>query len=262
MRLFLPSAIFFFATQLLATASVAQSDRDTLFQVSTIDALLAGVYQPLATLDEVLTHGDFGLGTFAGLDGELILVAGDIYQAAADGTVRKMPGTAATPFISLTWFDADEQLQPPPGLDYAAFKTWLEAELPSPNLTYAVRVDGQFASIHYRSVPAQEPPYRPLKEVAKEQTYFKREKIAGTLIGFWCPSYVKGLNVPGFHLHFLSDDRASAGHLLDFSLTKGKVTLDPTTGWTLELPMDKAFLRANLGTDRAEALHAVEQGKP
>ena len=262
MRPSLPIAFCFVATQVLATqAAFAQSDRDTLFQLSTIDALLAGVYQPLATLDEVLEHGDFGLGTFAGLDGELVLIDGEVYKAAADGTVRRMPGDTATPFISLTWFDADERLQPPPDQDYAAFKTWLEERLPSPNLTYAVRVDGQFAKVRYRSVPAQKPPYRPLKEVAKEQTYFDRENIAGTLIGFWCPSYVKGLNVPSFHLHFLSDDRKSAGHLLDFTLAEGEVTLDPTTGWTLELPMDKAFLRANLGADRAKALHAVEQGE-
>ncbi|MBK5968848.1 MULTISPECIES: acetolactate decarboxylase [Thiorhodovibrio] len=261
MRLFLPTLIALTMQAVTPQVVLAQSDRDTLFQISTIDALLAGVYQPLATLDEVLTHGDFGLGTFAGLDGELILIDGDVYQAASDGQVRTMPGDTATPFISLTWFDADEHLEPPSDQDYAAFKTWLEERLPSRNLTYAVRVEGNFAKVHYRSVPGQKPPYRPLKEVAAEQTYFTRENISGTLIGFWCPSYVKGLNVPGFHLHFLSNDRESGGHLLDFTLSEGKVTLDPTTGWALEMPMDKAFLQADLSADRAQALHSVEQGK-
>lgn len=262
MRQLLPIAFFVcFAQALTTQASFAQSDRETLFQLSTIDALLAGVYQPLATLDELLAHGDFGLGTFAGLDGELVLLDGQVYQAAADGSVQRMPGDTASSFISLTWFDADERLELPPDQDYAAFKAWLEAHLPSANLSYALRVDGRFASIRYRSVPAQRPPYRPLKEVAKEQTFFTREQIEGTLVGFWCPSYVKGLNVPGFHLHFLSSDRASAGHLLDFQLIEGEVSLDPTSGWRLELPLDDAFLDANLEADRAKALDVVEQGK-
>lgn len=265
MRLTQPAALFCLANLILTVpASVAQEsfappDRDTLFQVSTIDALLAGVYQPLATLDAVLERGDLGLGTFVGLDGELVLLDGEVYQAAADGTVKRMPGETATPFISLTWFDADERLPAPPGQDYASFKTWLESRFPSPNLTYAIRVDGRFATVRYRSVPAQEPPYPPLKDV--EQAFFVRENIAGTLVGFWCPSYVKGLNVPGFHLHFISDDRASAGHLLDFTLAEGAVRLDPTTAWTLKMPMDKAFLRADLSADRAQTLHSVEQAK-
>jgi acetolactate decarboxylase len=261
----LPSSTLLPAGLLAALLSVqpasAESNRDILFQLSTIDALLAGVYQPLARLDEVLAHGDFGLGTFAGLDGELILLDGEVYQAAADGSVRRMPGDTGTPFVSFTWFDADRRLQPTPGMDFSTFKTWLEGEFPSRNLSYAVRVDGDFASIRYRSVPAQEPPYRPLKEVAEEQTFFNRENIRGTLVGFWCPSYVKGLNVPGFHLHFLSEDRASGGHLLDFELVEGEVQLDPTADWMLDLPTDEAFLNADLGEDRAAALHAVEQGK-
>lgn len=246
---------------LSVSAAGADDNRDTLFQVSTIDALLAGVYQPLARLDAVLDHGDFGLGTFAGLDGELILLDGRVYRAAADGRVEQMPSTAATPFIALTWFDEDQRLTVEPGQDYATFKGWLADRFPSKNINYAVRVDGRFAHIRYRSVPAQQPPYRPLRDVAAEQRLFNREEISGTLIGFWCPSYVKGLNVPGFHLHFLSEDRRSGGHVLDFQISAGEVVLDPTNHWELELPTDDAFLQADLNADRTQALHQVETGK-
>ena len=258
-HLLLPTALLCLSLNLPTARAEQEPERDTLFQLSTINALLAGVYQPLATLDAVLTQGDFGLGTFAGLDGELILLDGIVYQAGADGRVRIMPGETATPFISLTWFEADQSLPVPPNQDYAAFKDWLQGQLPSRNLTYAIQLKGQFAHVRYRSVPPQQPPYPPLKEVAKQQTLFERDTISGTLIGFWCPDYVTGLNVPGFHLHFLSDDRQSAGHLLDFQLTEGEVALDLTDRWTVELPEDPAFLAADLDTDRSRALHQVEQ---
>ncbi|EXJ14297.1 acetolactate decarboxylase [Imhoffiella purpurea] len=240
----------------------AQAGDDILYQVSTIDALLAGVYEPVAQVGEVMEHGDFGLGTFEALDGEAILFEGQIYQAASDGTVRLMPETAGTPFMAVTHFDRDLALTPPAGQTFSDFKDWLEAALPSRNIAYAIRVDGHFDRVRYRSVPRQTPPYPPLAEAAKSQTFFERKDISGTLVGFWCPAYTKGVNVPGFHLHFLSEDRQHAGHLLDFVLTEGQVALDLTDDWSVDLPMDPSFLDADLESDRSQALHQVEQGKP
>ena len=256
-----PSRCLCALAAMLALSFQARAGDDTLYQVSTIDALLAGVYEPLARVGDVLAHGDFGLGTFEALDGELILLDGQVYQAAADGRVRLMPPETGTPFMAVTRFVPDRVLEVPAGQDYAAFKTWLEGVLPSRNLVYAVRLDGRFANVSYRSVPRQEPPYPPLSEVSKRQTFFERDQIRGTLVGFWCPSFTKGVNVPGFHLHFISDDRQQAGHLLDFRLEEGTVALDLTQDWSVQLPMDPAFLGSDLSSDRAAALHAVEQGR-
>jgi acetolactate decarboxylase len=248
----------------LAVVLTAQADqeRETLYQVSTINALLTGVYDPLTTLGEVLPHGDFGLGTFASLDGELILLDGQVYQAAADGRVSLMPPETGTPFMTLTHFDVDQVFELPPGQVYADFQAWLESRLPSRNLAYAIRVDGDFEHLRFRSVPRQHPPYPPLAMVASQQTLFEQERISGTLIGFWCPSFMQGVNVPGFHLHFLSADRQQAGHVLDFTLAKGSVQLDLTNGWKVLLPLEPAFLAAPLGEDRHADLQSVEQGKP
>jgi len=253
---------FFVATilGLAALAAAAEDDHDVLFQVSTIDALLAGVYDPQATVGEALTHGDFGLGTFEGLNGELILFEGQVYQAAYDGTISRMPAETGTPFIAVTHFDRDQQLEVTADQTYADFKIWLESALPSRNMIYAVRVDGHFSHMVYRSVPRQTKPYPPLAEASKEQAVFEQQNLRGSLIGFWCPSFVKGLNVPGFHLHFLSDDRQHGGHLLDFSMSAGTVSLDDTNGWNLDLPKTAAFLDSDLGADRSAALHTVEQG--
>ncbi|NEX19611.1 acetolactate decarboxylase [Thiorhodococcus mannitoliphagus] len=245
----------------LSICAQADEDADTLYQVSTIDALLAGVYQGVAEIADVLPHGDFGLGTFEALDGELILLDGIIYQAAASGEVKEMPPATRTPFISVTHFAADQRLSPPPDQNYETFKTWLETRLPSRNIAYAIRVDGDFKSVTYRSVPRQEQPYPPLLEASKQQRVFQQAQITGTLIGFWCPAFTKGVNVPGFHLHFLSDDRRHAGHVLDFDLTKGELEIDLTNGWEIMLPMSPPFLETDLGEDRSAALHSVEQHK-
>lgn len=238
-----------------------QSGQERLYQVSTIEALLAGLYDGSVEIGEVLEQGDFGLGTFDRLDGELILLDGEIYQAAFDGSVNRMPPETRTPFIALTQFEADQRLRAEAGLTFAEFKTWLEGKLPSRNLIYGVRVDGRFRDIVYRSVPRQEQkPYPPLVDVVRRQAVFRSEDIGGTLLGFWCPDFTAGLNVPGFHLHFLSDDRRHAGHVLDFSIDGGEVQLDLTNGLELQLPVDSDFLGIDLGTDQSGALRSVERG--
>jgi acetolactate decarboxylase len=131
---------------MVAFSAQAGGDREMLYQVSTINALLMGVYEPLATIGEVLSLGDFGLGTFEALDGELILLEGRVYRAGADGRVEPMPPKTGTPFMAVTYFDADQVLDPPEGQDYAVFKRWLESRLPSRNITYAVRLHRNLGS--------------------------------------------------------------------------------------------------------------------
>lgn len=249
------------ALSLIAALSAqADGDPDVLYQVSTIDALLSGVYDGTATVGEVVEHGGFGLGTFDALDGELILLDGVVYQAAFDGSVNQMPPSTETPFMAVTFFEPDQVLDAPESQDYATFKQWLEGELPSLNIAYAIKANARFADITYRSVPRQERPYPPLVEVTRQQAVFERKEIAGTLIGFWCPAFTKGINVPGFHLHFLSADHSQGGHVLDFTLDEAEVALDATNGWDVRLPMAKDYLEANLGSDRSRELHTVEQG--
>ena len=245
---------------LAGTGAVSAADDDTVYQLSTIDALLSGLYDGVAPVGAVAAHGGFGLGTFDRLDGEMIVLDGVIYQAAFDGAVNVMPGTARSPFLVVTRCDADWFLPAPAGVSYQDWRTWLEARLPSPNLFYAVRVDGRFRDMRVRSVPRQDrKPYPPLAEVAAGQAVFDRASGDGTLLGFWCPAYAKGLNVPGFHLHFLAAERDYGGHVLDFTIAEGRVRIDTTAGWRIQLPLDPAFADADLARDRTGALHAVER---
>ncbi len=70
----------------------AQQPDNVLYQTSLMSALLSGVYEGNTTIADLLTHGDFGLGTFNELDGELIAFSSEVYQLRADGSARKARG--------------------------------------------------------------------------------------------------------------------------------------------------------------------------
>jgi acetolactate decarboxylase len=232
-----------------------------IFQNSTINALLEGVYDGSMTYGELRRHGDFGVGTFNALDGEMIAFDGDFYQIKADGLAYSVADDQRTPFATVLFFrqPLNRTLSGP--LEYEPFQALLDGLTEGPNLFYAVRVDGRFMSVKVRSVPRQEKPYPPLAEVAKRQPVFRLEDVRGTLAGFRFPDFARGLNVPGFHLHFLTEDRGAGGHVLDLVLAGGELAIDATASFHLELPTDAAFLHADLGQDRGDALDRAERGR-
>lgn len=236
------------------------SGRETLVQVSTIDALLEGVYDGVMTYDTLGGYGDFGIGTFAGLDGEMAAVNGDFYQVRADGKAYTVSGDMATPFAAVTFFEADYEEAVPSGADYGAFQQFLDGILPTENAFYAVMVEGTFSYMKTRSVPAQEKPYPKLAEITASQPVFEFNDVAGTLIGFRCPPYVTGVNVAGYHLHFLTEDRDAGGHVLEFTVREGSVFVDSTRDFLMILPgEDSDFYRIDLTPDNQEELEKVEK---
>ena len=182
-------------------------ERETLTQVSTIDALLGGVYDGVMDFKTLEDYGDFGIGTFEGLDGEMLGFEGKFYQVKADGVAYPVTGSMLTPFASVTFFDADLEESLPEGMDYAQLPDFMEDILPTGNIFYALRIDGEFSYVKTRSVPAQQKPYPPLVEVTANQPEFEFNDVEGVLVGFICPDYVSGVNVPGYHLHFLTSDQ-------------------------------------------------------
>lgn len=236
--------------------------RDTLYQVSLLDALLAGDYYGSLSVGELLRHGDTGLGTFQDLDGEMVVSGGVVYQIDMQGAPHAMPPQTMTPFAQVSFFDPDLTLTPPAGLDFPGLKKWLPTQLPSPNLFYMVRVRGRFQAITARSVPKQKPPYPPLLSVVKSgQAVFHWSELDGELVGFISPAYAKGTGAPGWHLHFLSADKSKGGHLLAARLGRATVEVDLTNQLTIVLPTKGPFLKMDMAEDREHALKVVEQGK-
>jgi len=235
------------------------SDIDVLYQISTIDALLQGVYEGILPVAELETHGDFGIGTFDGLEGEMIALDGNYYQIKTDGIAYPVSGEMTTPFATVTHFEADENLRLEEPANLTELEAFLDLYLPSENLFYAVRVDGNFSYIKARSVPRQEKPYPKLADAVSTQSVFEFENISGTLVGFRTPEYVKGVNVPGYHLHFITADRSAGGHVLELEMENGDASLDITSAFFMELPTSGDFCNVELGQDLQADMEKVEK---
>ncbi|RJP35022.1 MAG: acetolactate decarboxylase [Actinobacteria bacterium] len=224
----------------------AEPDRETLYQVSTLGALKAGFYDGDVSYTELEKRGDVGIGTFEGLDGEMIALDGAFYQIKNDGKVYEVSGSALAPFAMITFFDADLVTQPGGGLNYQELQAYLDTELPSPNIFYAIKIEGRFDHVQARSVPAQEKPYPPLSEAIANQAVFELDDVEGTMVGFWCPAYVGDINAPGYHLHFITADCGAGGHVLDLRLGEVTVFIDETPDFLMQLPEMEEFQQADL----------------
>ncbi len=242
-----------------AQSQATPPDRDVVFQASTIGALLDGVYDGDITLGELRRHGDFGIGTVNGLDGELIVLNGAFFSVTADGRVHLLPPAVSTPFAAVTPFQTDRvhALRDVTSLD--VLKQQIDALLPTTNIAYAIRVTGVFTRVKTRSVPRQSRPYRPLAEIVEAQPTFEFENVAGTLVGFRLPGFVAGLNVPGYHLHFLADDLSGGGHLLGCAVEQATVEIDDSRGLFVALPATEDFDASDASQERKEELERVEK---
>lgn len=243
----------------LSLVGCAAPHKNTVTQISTIDAILAGAYDGCMTLEDLSEYGDFGIGTLEGLDGEMILLDGCYYQVKADGTVCRPDSDLLTPFASVVFFESERVAALPEETDYETLKGIVDREAPTMNLFCAVKVTGTFAAMKTRSVPAQHKPYPPLVEVTRHQSVFDLTDVTGTIVGFRLPPYVKGINVPGYHLHFISRDGRTGGHLLDFTLKEGTARIDTCARFFMVLPDGAGdFGRIDFSRDRSEELQEAE----
>ena len=232
-----------------------------LTQISLINALMLGQYDGVLPIPDLLRLGDFGVGTLDHLDGELIVLDGHAYQVRADGTVHPVGADRSTPFAVVTHLRPDGEAPCPPVASLAALDAHLAAAHPDLNTFLAVRIDGDFASLTLRSVRRQEPPYAPLSEVAKTQSVWALPATRGTLIGIRSPSWAQGLNVPGFHWHFLASDHRTGGHVLDCRIASATARHAACRDWLIRLPDTPAFHRADLSQDLSRAVHRVESSR-
>ncbi|MFN8163454.1 MAG: acetolactate decarboxylase [Solirubrobacterales bacterium] len=238
----------------------AEREPHVLFQASTIGALLDGAFDGDLSFAELGERGDLGLGTLNGLDGEMIAIDGEFFHADVDGAVHPVPPEAKTPFAVVTRFEPtiDERIEAT--LSHAELLERIDSLVGPGASSCAIRLDGRFDSVRARSVPPQSPPYRPLTEVVADQHVFELEDVAGTMLGFRFPAYVEGIEVGGYHLHFISEDRRRGGHVLDSRSSGLRVRLDPSDDLHVELPPQVDLADPDLAAATHAAVAAVEGG--
>lgn len=249
------------ATSAIIVAALAQylgTPIHTLFQVSTSGALVAGVYYGMVSVKSVLEHGDFGLGTFANLDGEMVVLEGRAYQVQGTGKVSQASPETAAPFAVVTRFAPEVDVKTNPVSSLEALASCCDTYRPSSNIFYAFRLDGRFRQIRARAVSPPQSGAR-LIDAARAQAELHFADIVGTLVGLWSPGFSSAFSIPGYHFHFLSDDRRHGGHLLECSAGQLRLRMEALTGFHLALPENEAFLRADLSKNAADELAYAEQ---
>jgi len=237
----------------------AEREHHVLFQASTIGALLDGAYDGDLSFAELAEHGDLGLGTLNGLDGEMIALDGGFFQADVDGEVDEVGADARTPFAVVTRFEPTIDCTIGGSLDHAGLLAKLDELIPTEGASCAIRLDGRFELVRARSVPRQTPPYRPLTEVVLEQHVFELSDVEGTMLGFRFPDYVEGIEVSGYHLHFISTDRSRGGHVLASRSNGLRARLDPSSELHVELPPEIDLADPGLAVATHAAIEAVER---
>jgi len=216
---------------------------DAVYLSAPAQAMMKGIYEEAATIGEVKLHGDFGLGTFNDLDGEMVLLDGVAYQIRTDGQACVAGDEVQTPFACATFFNPASVEKIDWQLDNQEFKAFLERIIPSENMFYGIRIDGTFSQLKMWSVSKQ-PDHRPITEV--RPTMFTFCDVDGTLAGFYTPKFIKALSMPGFHFHFLTGDRRHGGHLKEATPRDVRISVQFITRLELDLPSTFDFMTTDL----------------
>lgn len=232
----------------------------TLIQASTLNALMLGNFDETVSVRDFLHHADTGIGTYAGLDGEAIFEDGVAYKATADGRVAVMKPEDGVAFGTVMNFDEGVPEFELDGIsDISALKNALEPYVSgNENVFYMIKANGLFKTMHVRSCFASQKPYPTLSEVAQNQREFHFENTRGSVIAVYCPKYVNGINLPGWHFHYLSGDKTQGGHILGLSAESLRVKLNKIERFDLTLPRNPEFAHRDLCEDLTAKTAAVE----
>ncbi len=245
----------------VSTDDAANIKTDACYQVATLQSLAKGNYDGYETMEQLLEHGDIGLGTFDELNGEMIVLDGVCYQALSDGSVIQTDLTETTPFASVKWLEDDYESTLEPCDTIEELKTELDTFTAENggNSIYIGKIEGTFSEITVRSELSQEKPYKELVDVLEtDQREYTYEEISGTIVCVYMPDYLENVNTPGWHLHFVDDTRTKGGHVLGLSMSSGSLVLDQADSFVMTMPTDSSFQDMNLTDIAQEDIQKVE----
>lgn len=248
-------------TLFIAGYNYAAVNTDDMYQVSLLQSFMHGEYDGVVSVDDLKSHGDTGLGTFNGIDGEMIMLDGVVYKARADGSIQAITSAESIPFATVTFFNVDNEVKNIHADNFDDLTGQLSNQVNKygKNEIYVAKLQGKFDKINVRSVEKQSKPYKEFTEVAStDQRFFNYTNQSGTIVAVYFPDYMSNLNMAGWHLHFLSDDKTKGGHVLDVKVSNANVGFDKMSGFEMILPDSDTFNNINLTENMTSKIHSVE----
>ena len=210
---------------------------NVLYQHGTLALLVPGLLEGTTTMGDLLTHGDTGIGTGEGLDGELIILDGVPYQADSRGNINKISNDFTMPFSNAHFADYRESGMIENLSMSDTFKK-IDDIAKAPNTFFSIKLVGEFESVKTRAVAKSNRPYHSLVKSSELQSVFDSQSVFGTLLSYYSPELFNGAAVGGYHSHFLADDHSIGGHVLDFKVKSAKLYLQIFDTLEQHLPVD------------------------
>ncbi|KKO89453.1 acetolactate decarboxylase [Sphingobacterium sp. Ag1] len=240
----------------------AHPHNNVLYNYGVIDGFIGGLYKGSLAVKDMKLKGDFGLGAPDMLDGELTVLNGVAYQTKSTGETVVLDNDHKSSFASVTFFKADTTFIIADSMQQKEILEIIENKLANKNGMYAIRVSGDFGIVRTRAFPAvKEEPFPLLSNILDRQKFFDIRNTGGTLVGYHLPEYLNGIQISGFHFHYLSSSSQQGGHVLDFKGQNFKIEIAELGRIELDIPKDKDFQSFKFKARNNEALKQVEQGK-
>ena len=240
-------------------------DDPVMYQVSTLQALAMGYTRAVVNVEELLLHADTGLGTYENINGEMIIADGICYRAKENGSVEIAGQAMGVPFASGSFLRDSRCFYLGFVVDIGSLKSELTVKIEEHfglNSMHMARIDGVFKKIDARSEQGYRSQHVSMKSILeKTQKDFVFENIRGTLVCVYFPDFMDGINAPGWHVHFLSEDRTHGGHVFDMVMEQGNVRMDKINRIEIQLPNTPAFDTYSLKEASQDEIRHVEQGK-
>ena len=240
----------------------AHPNTNILYNYGIIDAFIGGLYKGSLPIKDLKLKGDFGIGAPDMLDGELTMLNGKAYQTKSTGETTVLENDHKTSFSMVTFFKADTTFTVNRTMEQKALLEIIESKLINKNAMYAIKITGDFNNVKTRAFPpVKKEPFPVLSTILDRQQFFDIQNTAGTLVGDHLPEYLNGIQVCGFHLHYLSSDTKQGGHLLGFKGQDLKIEIAELKSFELDIPTVKDFQNFKFKIKDNKALKRVEQGK-
>ena len=235
------------AGMLFSGCTPAQESGKSVFITGTYGALIHGVYDGTATISDLKRHGDFALGAFNGIDGELVALDGKYYQIGSGGKVNPANDTMSTPNTTALFFKADKVVTIDKPMTYQELQQYLNTQLPTQNIFIAIKVKGTFDSIKARSLTKLNQPYpsTAYSTITQNEPTFDFNNVDGTMVILVSPNYMSEISYPGYHAHFISNDGKSGGHVLDARIVKGQAEVELLPNFSVNLPQSSKYYQAD-----------------
>lgn len=230
-----------------------------IYHFSIADSLLNSNFEGSTTIKEIKEVGDFGLGTLNDIDGEMIMINQHVYTMGGDGRARLVHDDEKTPIAVVNFFKKDLTFKLGGNLNYDQLINKIDSLLPTENIFYAIKIQGEFKRIIVRTISKLSKPYPSLDEIKNKMVIHDYENVEGIMFGYKSPPFIEGISVPGYHFHFIDNDFSKGGHVYDIELVDGVIDIQLIHSFDVKLEKSKDFYQLNLNKNMNEELMKLEK---